>query len=79
MNPVNPPASGPLARQKRWLDDYRFGLRVGQLGTVSAVGDGIDSRSQGELGKAIQPFNLFGIYPLKGIEFITFTGKSGQV
>lgn len=41
MNPVKPPADGPLMRQQRWLDDYRFGLRVGQLGTVSAVGDGI--------------------------------------
>lgn len=34
-------AKGPLARQRRWLDRYRFGLRVHQLGTVSAVGDGI--------------------------------------
>ena len=41
MNPAKPPADGPLMRQQRWLDDYRFGLRVGQLGTVSAVGDGI--------------------------------------
>jgi F-type H+-transporting ATPase subunit alpha len=41
MNLVDPAASGPLAKQKRWLDHYRFGLRVGQLGSVSAVGDGI--------------------------------------
>ena len=34
-------SKGPLARQRRWLQHYRFGLRVGQLGTVSAVGDGI--------------------------------------
>ena len=31
----------PLTRQARWVDDYRLGLRVTQLGSVSAVGDGI--------------------------------------
>ncbi|MEJ2576064.1 MAG: F0F1 ATP synthase subunit alpha [Gammaproteobacteria bacterium] len=32
---------GPLARQARWLEDYRFGVRVGQRGNVTSVGDGI--------------------------------------
>jgi len=32
---------GPLARQAHWVDGYRLGLRVTQLGSVSAVGDGI--------------------------------------
>jgi F-type H+-transporting ATPase subunit alpha len=32
---------GPLARQTRWVADYRFGLRVKQLGSVTSVGDGI--------------------------------------
>ena len=31
----------PLTRQARWVDEYRLGLRVTQLGSVSAVGDGI--------------------------------------
>jgi len=30
-----------MAHQTRWVDDYRFGLRVTQRGVVSAVGDGI--------------------------------------
>jgi F-type H+-transporting ATPase subunit alpha len=30
-----------LASQAGWLRDYRFGLRVGEQGTVVAVGDGI--------------------------------------
>lgn len=41
MNSPEASAKGPLARQRRWLERYRFGLRVSQLGTVSAVGDGI--------------------------------------
>ena len=32
---------GPLARQAAWLETYRFGLRVSQRGSVTAVGDGI--------------------------------------
>jgi len=32
---------GPLQRRARWVDRYRFGLRVTQRGSVSAVGDGI--------------------------------------
>lgn len=31
----------PLARQARWLSDYRFGLRVCEVGRVVSVGDGI--------------------------------------
>ena len=41
MTSVEPTADGPLTRQRRWLDAYRFGLRFSQRGTVSAVGDGI--------------------------------------
>ncbi|WP_437559616.1 F0F1 ATP synthase subunit alpha [Acidithiobacillus sulfuriphilus] len=35
------PGSAPLARQARWLEAYRLGLRVAEQGTVVAVGDGI--------------------------------------
>lgn len=31
----------PLSRQARWLSDYRFGLRVCEVGRVVSVGDGI--------------------------------------
>ena len=42
MNSIDPPDSpGPLARQARWVADYRFGLRIRQLGNVTSVGDGI--------------------------------------
>jgi F-type H+-transporting ATPase subunit alpha len=36
-----PSSPGPLARQARWVADYRFGLRIKQLGSVTSVGDGI--------------------------------------
>lgn len=35
------PDNAPLARQARWLEAYRLGLRVAEQGTVVAVGDGI--------------------------------------
>lgn len=35
------PGNAPLARQARWLEAYRPGLRVAEQGTVVAVGDGI--------------------------------------
>jgi len=41
MNSTDAAAQGPIARQAHWVDDYRFGLRITQRGTVSAVGDGI--------------------------------------
>ncbi|WP_240342538.1 F0F1 ATP synthase subunit alpha [Methylococcus sp. EFPC2] len=34
-------AAGPLARLSAWLGDYRFGLRVREVGQVASVGDGI--------------------------------------
>ncbi|NIW85711.1 MAG: F0F1 ATP synthase subunit alpha [Gammaproteobacteria bacterium] len=32
---------GALDRVERWLDDYRFGVRVAERGTLVSVGDGI--------------------------------------
>ena len=34
-------ASGPLAQQAAWLQDYRPGLRIAERGSVISVGDGI--------------------------------------
>lgn len=34
-------SSSLLDSQARWLDQYRFGLRLGQRGKVAAVGDGV--------------------------------------
>ena len=39
--PENRPAASLLQRRSTWLDDYRFGLRVSEQGTVVSVGDGI--------------------------------------
>jgi F-type H+-transporting ATPase subunit alpha len=42
VNLIDPPTlKGPLGRQARWVDTYRFGLRIKQLGNVTSVGDGI--------------------------------------
>jgi F-type H+-transporting ATPase subunit alpha len=41
MRSADAEQDGPLTRQARWVDDYRLGLRVTQMGSVSAVGDGI--------------------------------------
>ena len=37
----NGDAASPAQRQRRWLDGYRFGLRIDEQGTVVSVGDGI--------------------------------------
>ncbi len=37
----NPQATGPLAQQAAWLEDYRPGLRIAERGNVLSVGDGI--------------------------------------
>ena len=34
-------ADSPLAAQAQWLERYRYGLRLSELGTVVSVGDGI--------------------------------------
>lgn len=31
----------PLARRSAWLEDYRFGLRMSEIGRVVSIGDGI--------------------------------------
>ncbi|TAJ79313.1 MAG: F0F1 ATP synthase subunit alpha [Gallionellaceae bacterium] len=36
-----PTADSPLAAQAQWLERYRYGLRLSELGTVVSVGDGI--------------------------------------
>lgn len=41
MKPPAPDASGLLHRTGLWLEDYRFGLRLAERGSVVAVGDGI--------------------------------------
>ena len=41
MAPPEGGADTPLARQARWLADYRPGLRIDELGAVVSVGDGI--------------------------------------
>ena len=35
------PGRGPLRTQAAWLQDYRFGLRVSERGSVVSVGDGV--------------------------------------
>ena len=41
MPPASPAEEGPIARQARWVEGYRLGLRLGERGSVLAVGDGI--------------------------------------
>lgn len=41
MSSTDLESHGPIARQARWVEDYCFGLRVTQRGSVTAVGDGI--------------------------------------
>ncbi|MGE0384376.1 MAG: F0F1 ATP synthase subunit alpha [Gammaproteobacteria bacterium] len=34
-------SDGPIARQRRWVDAYRFGVRLQERGSLVSVGDGI--------------------------------------
>ena len=40
-SPETTAADSPVARQLRWLENYHFGLRLVEKGSVVAVGDGI--------------------------------------
>ena len=41
MAPPDAPGAAGLAGRAKWLEDYRFGLRVTEQGSVVSVGDGI--------------------------------------
>jgi F-type H+/Na+-transporting ATPase subunit alpha len=38
---TEPPAQTAVSSQQHWLEQYRFGLRIGERGSVVSVGDGI--------------------------------------